>query len=210
MTKTVVFLFFILLATLAHGQDTTLKQTDSTMQSVQRQSDVAKEKYSTKLDSLQSIGNVNRWKDSFKITAWSDSLRSKINFKYSDKSLTKQMDSLRSINMPDDKIRHTSDSMLKKKEALLSEVNTKQQELQGKVTGRYAAWSQNLRSRFNLDSAGVKLPEGNLPSLPKVTDPFWRASATRAGIVGERSMNVHRVVEVKNDLEFRRGIVHFV
>jgi len=172
MTKNIALICFILLATLAHGQNASLKQTDSTLQSVQHQTDIAQKKYSTKLDSLQSVANTNRWKDSLKITGWSDSLRSKINFRYSDKVIAKQMDSLRSINLPDDKIRHTSDSMLKKKEALLAEVNTKQQELQGKITGRYTAWSQNLRSRFNLDSAGVKLSESNLSSVPKVTDPL--------------------------------------
>lgn len=130
------------------------------------------------LDSLTRLGSVSRLQDSLKISRWSDSLNARINKTFSPTTLTKQLDSLKRKGASLAKMDFYSDSLARKKEALLAEVATKQKSLQGGVTERYDGWLAKIRNRYNTDSAGLKmlsmptalpatnLPNSNIPKMP--------------------------------------------
>ncbi len=136
--------------------------------SIERQSHI--------VDSLISISTINQWRDSLAITVWSERLRKKIHNHFSPDAIARSADSLRMFGVPEPAIARRTDSLLQRKVELLKEVEEKQNGLQRKVTGRYTTWSENLRRKFNLDSAAVSLPGANLntPNLPAVPGADFR------------------------------------
>ncbi len=120
---------------------------------------------SSRLDSITSLAAVSRVRDSLKINAWSDSLKQKVTRRFSPQFVSRAGDSLRKMKVPEPKIDLHTDSLMRKKDALLNEVNGKQDALQKKVSSRYESWVRNARSTPNLDSAGVSLPSMKQPDL---------------------------------------------
>jgi len=121
-------------------------------------------KTETIVNSLLAQATVNRFRDSHTLNAWSDTLRRKVDHRFSANFLKRYGDSLRSIGVPKLEIGRRTESLLMRKAALMDELNEKHGTLQKKVGERYASWASNLRKRFNLDSAGVKLPNADLPT----------------------------------------------
>lgn len=121
------------------------------------------------LDSLTRVASVSRFTDSLKINAWSDSLRRQVNFKYSTAQLNRRVDSLLRAGVPAAKIIAYKDSLSQKGKSLLSEISTRQGDLQQKVSSRYDNWLTSARKKYNLDSMNVKapaLPSAALPGIP--------------------------------------------
>ena len=169
------FLTVFLLVTASHAQEldtASIGRLGSVKDSVQsiliQKTALAQRHQAGKLDSLQALANVSRFTDSLKINGWSDSLRRKIEGRFSPQRITRKLDSLRSFNLSADRITNFSDSLLRKKEGLLGEVGGKQQALQKKIAGRYDTWLKGVRDKFNLDSAGIKPPVLD----PTLTDPI--------------------------------------
>ena len=169
------FLTVLLLVTASHAQEldtVSIGRLGSAKDSAQsiliQKTALAQRHQAGKLDSLKALANVNRFTDSLKINGWSDSLRRKIEGRFSPQGITRKLDSLRSFNLSADRITNFSDSLLRKKEGLLGEVGGKQQALQKKVAGRYDTWLKGVRDKFNLDSAGIKPPVLD----PTLTDPI--------------------------------------
>ncbi len=77
-------------------------------------------------------------------------------------SLKKRQDSLKNIKIPGSKYVRKAEKVAQKQQKMIGEVNTKQSELQQKVTGRYNKWQNGMRSKLKLDSFGIK----GSPSLP--------------------------------------------
>lgn len=127
------------------------------------------------LDSLTRLGSVSRLRDSLKVTRWSDSLNAKINNLFSPVRVNKQLDSLKRKGTSLAKVDFYSDSLARKKDALLGEVTAKQKSLQRNLTERYEGWISKIRKRFNTDSSGLKVPSlpSGLPSpnLPNTNMP---------------------------------------
>lgn len=122
-----------------------------------------------RLDSLTQIASVSRFTDSLKINAWSDSLRRQVNFKYSTAQLNRRVDSLSRAGVPAAKIIAYKDSLSQKGKSLLSEISTRQGDLQKKVSSRYDNWLTSAQKKYKLDSMNVKapaLPSASLPGIP--------------------------------------------
>lgn len=179
MRNCLISLCLCLFWTATQGQDTPFSlqgKSNKATDTIHRVSDKAQSlssQSSTKSDSLHSLVNVNRFKDSLKIVGWSDSLRQKVSMKFSAPNISKMMDSLRRSGMPAKQVEQTSDSLIRRKEALLSEVNAKQGALHKRVAGRYDGWLIGARQKLNLDSSGVKIPDApGVNGLPNLADPL--------------------------------------
>jgi hypothetical protein len=81
--------------------------------------------------------------------------------------LKKQQDSLKNIKVHGSKYIRKAEKVAQKQEKMLSDVKTKQNELQQKITGRYNKWESGLRSKLKLDSFGVK-GTGGLPGMKQL------------------------------------------
>ena len=127
-----------------------LVSTDSVLQS--------KLKHHT--DSLNHLASLQWVKDSLTITAWSNSLKAKVesNFGLDSIRLTSKIDSLKDLRLSTDPYSSNLDSLLQSRQNKLAEITEKQNELTGKAKGKISKWQQSVRSR--LDSLRVK---GNLP-----------------------------------------------
>jgi hypothetical protein len=158
MTRAAAFLAF-LITFQAAGQTLDTGKADSSLQRTDH-------RHKTVLDSISAIVSINRYRDSLRINTWSDSLRTRVNQKFSPLKLAGIADSLRRFGHPEVRITHRVDSLLGAKDALLKEVNLKQEALQQTVWSRYSRWSESIRKRFNLDSAGAKLPAMAVPGNP--------------------------------------------
>ncbi len=153
-------LFIVLLATgpALRGQ--------APLDSIDRKANRLRNRSTEVVDSLKTLANANRWRDSLSINAWSEDLQKKINSRFSDAKLASFADSLRSVGVSKRRIRLKSDSLLRRKEGLLKEAQEKHKALQGKVSSRYQKWSEAVRRKFNLDSAGLQLPGHSSPDSP--------------------------------------------
>ncbi len=162
MTRALPLLAF-LFTFQAEGQRLDTGRADSLLQRIDHQG-------KTLLDSINSIASINRYRDSLRILVWSDSLRQRVNLRYDSRAIASIVDSLRRIRIPHLSITHSTDSLVRVRETFLKEVSEKQRTLQESVLGRYTRWSESIRSRFNLDSAGARppgLPSGaNAVTLP--------------------------------------------
>lgn len=123
---------------------------------------------SRKFDSLASLASASRWRDSLSVSSWSADMQKAIEHSLSTERITLFSDSLRRKGLPEPAIARHADSLLRKKESLLNEVAGQQTKLQKRLTSRYDEWSSSLREKFNLDSAGVRLPGLDKSSLPQV------------------------------------------
>ncbi|MBY0434561.1 MAG: hypothetical protein K2U26_10675 [Cyclobacteriaceae bacterium] len=150
---------------------TAVSRQDSTLKAEQQKIKSWETKANRKLDSIQALGNIQHFKDSIKILTWADSLKQKINSGFSAQTgaVNRKIDSLKNLKLPTTGVQRKADSLLRKKDQLIGEVNGKQQELQQKVTGRYKKWESGVRSTVKLDSIGVgqsgignKIPGANL------------------------------------------------
>lgn len=115
------------------------------------------------LDSINSLASINLFRDSLTIQTWSDNLQSRINHRFSTDALSRYGDSLRRFGVPEHEVLRRSDSLFQRKISLLKEVQEKQSNLQTRISRRYTAWTETARKKFNLDSAGVRLPDATLP-----------------------------------------------
>lgn len=169
MLRLGLFIILELLSAVTYAQqiDTlaALQQSDSVLNGLSHQAMAAQGQYNKRIDSLQSLGSISRFKDSLKISGWSDSLRRRVEGRFSSKEISRKLDSLRGMNLSTDHIAHFSDSLVQRKVVLMSEIGEKQMVLQKKVTSRYDVWMSNMRSKFNLDSAGIRLPGASPNSI---------------------------------------------
>jgi hypothetical protein len=161
------------LAAYAQAPDTLVVKkvgevSDTARKALNLQTSSALKRYSTAKDSLRALVKTSRFTDSMKIERWSGDLRGKIEARFSERRLSKSLDSLRTLNVPSARITHFSDSLTRKKAALLNEVGGKQKVLRQRVTERYKVWTERARPAFNLDSAGVRPP--NLD--PSIRNPL--------------------------------------
>lgn len=115
-------------------------------------------------DSLLSHARLSKLRDSVVISEWSISLRREIEGRFSPDALARSTDSLRMFGVTEPAIAKRTDSLLRRKADLLSEVNIKQATLQQNVNIRYADWSDAVRRKYNLDSSGVRIPSLSAPS----------------------------------------------
>ncbi len=130
-------------------------------------------------DSLHEYVNLNRFKDSLKIITWADSMTMKVNTHVTKDQLflSQKIDSLQKLKIPTTRYQQKIDSLIGKKDALIVEINSKQKDLEQKVTHRYTEWEKSIRSKLKLDSlginAGVNIPGmkdlrkdvGNIPGV---------------------------------------------
>lgn len=147
----------------------------SPLTSISRPEESVRSNLNDPLDSLTSSAKQNYIHDSTIIRSWSDTLRARINYRFSSVANSKSIDSLRNLALPEPEIIKRTDSLLQQKMNLLKEVDEKQARLQKRITGRYTSWTENLRKKFNLDSAGVNLPGVPPPvgttSSPSISKP---------------------------------------
>lgn len=141
-------------------------------------------------DSLNTVANLNRFKDSLHIQNWSNELSKKVNVKYflDSTSLKSRIDSLQKLNMSTAVYQRRLDSLRQKRDYIIGEAQEKQVILQREVSSRYNKWSAVIRKKVNADSLGIRLPSDpsnkltsnigginkgnittpNLPSIPKM------------------------------------------
>jgi len=119
----------------------------------------------SKTDSITSITIFRRLKDSINVDQWSTTLRSKIESSFGQINLDKKLDSLRSVGLPEAKLKNISDSLISRRLTLLSEVQEKQLALHNKLKSRYSDRMNLIRQRFNIDSAGLKIKDQSWPRM---------------------------------------------
>ena len=159
---------------LATGQipDTLVGRANRSLHSGDSIANRKQQQVASGVDSILRNASVRHFSDSLKILSWSDSLRRKVNGKFSPALLTRKTDSLRSLKIPSERITHFSDSMLAKQDLLLDEIGIKRRALQERVSSRYDDWMAKAQGRLNLDSAGVKVP-----SLDRtISDPLQKVN----------------------------------
>ncbi|MFM7857443.1 MAG: hypothetical protein ACKO96_37360, partial [Flammeovirgaceae bacterium] len=134
-------------------------QADATIQQV----DSLQDSWEKKIDSVKNIGNINHYIDSLKVVGWADSLRASVVSSFSRKqnAIYKQVDSLLVRNQPTQLLQNKTDSLSKKQQLLLGEIDQKQKQLQQKLNARFQKWSGKL------DSLKLKTPGVNA-KLPRV------------------------------------------
>jgi hypothetical protein len=122
--------------------------------SLQAKLNSSQNKWNNKLDSLRSLGNLEKYKDSLKVIGWADSLKNKVSTTLASKqnALQSKIDSLLVRNQPTLPFQRKIDSLQKKQQALLTEIDSKQNQLQQKLNARYKKWGSRL------DSLGLKAP----------------------------------------------------
>jgi hypothetical protein len=133
---------------------------------------------SLKFSKVQAtIDSVNRltfhqWnKDSLKILLWSSSLRSTIVEKFTSDSLSvvAKLDSVRSMNLTGDFIQIKLNSITQKKDSLLNEVRSKQQDLLKKTRGQLDEWRTKVKDKLKINSVlnvdGADVPHTSLPDV---------------------------------------------
>jgi hypothetical protein len=158
-----IFLFLLLLTQLTFAQQ--LPTVDSVRSKAQSKLDsLTNTPWQKKLDSLHSIGNLEKYKDSLKVIGWADSLKQRVNTTFAgiQNSLQSKIDSLLVRNQPTLLFQRKIDSLQSEQQALLSEVSAKQNQLQQKVNAGYKKWGSKL------DSLGLKLPKASIPGIDKV------------------------------------------
>lgn len=158
--KKLFYISLILLVQPAFSQGK--KKADSLLQNKKVQYDsLVKDKWHNKIDSLKSLGNLEKLKDSLKVTGWADSLRSNVTgtFVKKENAFRTKVDSLILLNQPITKFQQKLDSLKQKQQSLLTEISAKQTQLQQRVTSRYNKWG------IKLDSLGIEMPNANLSSV---------------------------------------------
>ncbi|UXE67665.1 MAG: hypothetical protein KA713_03415 [Chryseotalea sp. WA131a] len=163
MKKNITIFLLLLLAQFAFSQ--VQPKADSIRSEAQSKLDsLVTNLWQKKLDSLHSLGNLEKYKDSLKVIGWADSLKQRVNTTFTgiQNSLQSKIDSLLVRNQPTLPFQRKIDSLQSKQQALLSEVSAKQNQLQQKVNERYKKWGSKL------DSLGQKLPNQSIPGIDKV------------------------------------------
>jgi hypothetical protein len=129
--------------------------------SLRQKLNATQNRWSNKLDSLRSLGNLERYKDSLIVIGWADSLRQKVSTTFTNmqNALQSEIDSLLIRNQPTLPFQQKVDSLQNKQQALLNEVDAKQNQLQQKINTRYQKWGSKL------DSMGLKIPNSDLNNL---------------------------------------------
>lgn len=118
-------------------------------------------------DSLLNVASTRRLADSLKVLAWSDSMRSAIDKKYSENVVSRQLDSIRQLKMPTLAKQRKLDSISNRAGNLRKELDIKQTQLQEKLTRRYDDWANSLGKKLNSDSSGLRMlgvPSTSLPT----------------------------------------------
>jgi len=159
--RVIVFYFLLLLSFLSHAQ----APPDSLLNA---NYDLSAKLETQRVDSIFAASRLSRWRDSISVSTWSTGLSKKIEYRFSNERITRFRDSLSRQGLPETSIANRTDSLLRQRESLLSEVSQKQNELQKRVSSRYEEWTKSLRRKFNLDSAGAQLPATGTPNLPQL------------------------------------------
>jgi hypothetical protein len=131
-----------------------------------------------KLDSLRSLGNLEKYKDSLTVIGWADSLKQKVQVTFANEqnAIQFKIDSLLVRNEPTLPLQRKIDSLQNKQQTLLNEVSAKQNQLQEKLNARYQKWGGSLDSlrlkALTFDKAIVgarSLPnvDANIPGMDK-------------------------------------------
>ena len=135
------------------------------------------------LDSLVSLSQTQYLLDSLKLSAWSDSLKSRIGVVHRMDSLdlASKIDSLRTLDLPTLPYVQKLDSLLAKKDALIQEVETKKHEVLTQTRTKLETWRNKVAEKLGLDKIaspnvpGVNLPGSELtdkvPDLPQMGIP---------------------------------------
>lgn len=121
-------------------------------------------------DSLTTLANVRWLTDSLTVTAWADSLKTRVETtsNLELEKLYQASDSLTRLQLPTGRISAKVDSLQKSKANLLAEADAKKQTLLGTTKTNIDAWKQKWET--TLGSTALKLPSTNMPSfdLPPV------------------------------------------
>lgn len=128
-------------------------------------------------DSLFAVASVGRLKDSLKVEEWSNTLESSINKKFSSTSITRKLDSLRSIGIPSGRISKMADSLSKQGASLFQEVEGKKMTLQKKLAERHTNWLAAAQKKLKLDSFRVS-------KLASITTAIPSTELSPGGIPG--------------------------
>ena len=135
------------------------------------------------LDSLVRLSQTQYALDSLKLNAWSDSLKSRIGIVHRMDSLdlVSKIDSLRNLDLPAVAYLQKLDSLVAKKDALIHEVETKEQEVLTQTRSKLETWRSAVAEKLGLDKLaspnvpGVSLPGSELtnevPDLPQMDIP---------------------------------------
>lgn len=129
-----ILLFFAISQTAFTQQGTTVRidsggQLRSRVDSLNHQldTDSLQTNWQNKIDSIKSSGNVNRYRDSLKVVGWVDSLRTSVASSFAKKqnAIYNQVDSLLIRNQPTGALQRKSDSLGRKQQVLMTEINQK-------------------------------------------------------------------------------------
>ena len=167
----------------ATAQKTAFHDDSLHQNAITRIDSLTKSKYASSLhtfDSLRKFASLSRLKDSLTVITWADSMRLKVNARFTNDSdrLSRKIDSLEHLKLPATRYRQKADSLIGKKDALLTEINSKQKDLDRIVTDRYTTWEKSVRSKLKLDSLGIStnvnvpgmeglgIKAGQMPGLP--------------------------------------------
>ncbi len=145
-------------------------------------------------DSLHEYANLNRFKDSLKIITWADSMTMKVNthFTKDQSDLSRKIDSLEHLKISTTRCQQKVDSLIRKKDALITEINSKQKDLKQKVTHRYTEWEKSARSKLKLDSMGIKAGV-NIPGMKDLSKDIGKIPGVPQGQPNLRKQNMSGV-----------------
>lgn len=169
----------ILVALPATGQPgitADITKTDSLLQ----------QKIAIAVDSVNRLANLQWVKDSLTINAWGDSLRAKMNARFTVDSLQLRykVDSLSALSLSPEPYASRLDSLVHRKVGMLAEIRDAQQKLNSQTKAKLDGWKQKLQSKLDSlninaslpgatipDLANFDLPDFDLPEVPAITAP---------------------------------------
>lgn len=152
-----------------------------------QKADSLQTRWQNKIDSLKSLGNLNRYRDSLKVVGWADSLRASVTSSIGKKQndIYQKVDSLLVRNQPTNALRQKADSLQRKQQALMGEISAKQNQLQQKLTARYQKWTgklDSLRNKPNLNNTPLNGKISGAPNLNNAANQLKLPNAQLPGI----------------------------
>jgi hypothetical protein len=144
--------------------------------------------------------------DSIKAYVWADSMKSRINVQtaFDSISLRHKIDSLQNLGQISLPYQHKLDSVIQKKDALVSEVNGKREALLKKSQGRLDDWKSRAEAKlgFMTDQTGAipDVPGMDVPGLPDTNVPSLDNLSQQLSVNGIElpDMPSLSVLELKN------------
>ena len=122
----------------------------------------------TVFDSLHELSSRQWLQDSLSVLAWGDSVRSGVNGKATSTitALNQKIDSLSRLQLPTGKLQGKIDSINRKKDQLLGEVDNKQEELLGGTKKKLNDWQARIRSKLGLKMNDINSATTDLGGKP--------------------------------------------